>query len=368
MKFIVNGTELSDALTKVAKALPTKKTMPILEGIKFSAFKDTLTIMATDIDFVVVMKIKAEIILEGEVLVPGRTIGEYIRKISKENIIEFDSMVEKDKLYISHCDSSFYLATMNINEYPNIEEQGYDSQITIKQKDFKDLVNKTIFATSTEDVRQQLKGCLISLSGTQIRSVGLDGYRLAICNKQLDKEYPDKEIIVPAKSLSEISKLLENDDEMVTLNINDKKMCVEFDNTKIITSLIAGQFIRYQSTIPATSETTVTIDRASLEYSMDKIDVIARQDKNNYIKMDIKEGKMTISCNTSLSNIREVINTFTTGKDISVNLNAKYLTDCIKNTQDEYISIKFLNSNSPIVITPIESEEYLYLILPIRSR
>lgn len=368
MKFVCNGMDLSDALSKVMKALPSKKSMPILEGIKFSAFKDTLTVMATDIDFVVVMKIRADIILEGEVLVPGRTICEYIRKISKENIIEFDTTIEKDKLYISHCDSFIYLATMNLNEYPSIEEQNYDMQVSIKQKDFKDLVNKTIFATSTEDVRQQLKGCLISINGKEIRSVGLDGYRLAICNKQLDKEYKTKEIIVPAKSLSEISKLFEDDENEVILNINDKKMCVEFDNTKVITSLIAGQFIRYQSTIPTSFETVVTIDRASLEYSMDKVDVIARQDKNNYIKMDVKEGKMTIYCNTSYSNIKEVINTFTSGKDITVNLNAKYLTDCIKNSQDEYVSMKFLNSNSPIVITPIESNEYLYLILPIRSR
>ncbi len=368
MKFICNGTDLSDALSKVMKALPSKKSMPILEGIKFSAFGDTLTIMATDIDFVIIMKIKADIIMEGEVLVPGRTICEYIRKISKENIIEFDTQIEADKLYISHCDSFIYLATMNINEYPAIEDQEYNAQISIKQKDFKDLVNKTIFATSTEDIRQQLKGCLISVNGKQIRSVGLDGYRLAICNKELKSEHQESSIIVPAKSLSEISKLLENEDDEVVVKYNEMKMMVEFENSKIITSLIGGQFIRYESTIPKNFETEVTVDRASLEYSMDKVDVIAKQDKSNYIKIDIKEGKMTIYCNTSYSNIKEVINTFTKGKDVTISLSAKYLTDCIKNSNDEYLSIKISNSNNPVVITPIESDEYLYLILPIRTR
>ncbi|MDE7328593.1 MAG: DNA polymerase III subunit beta [Clostridia bacterium] len=368
MKFVCNGTDLSDALSKVIKALPSKKSMPILEGIKFSAFGDTLTIMATDIDFVVIIKIKADIIMEGEVLVQGRTICEYIRKISKENYIEFDTQVENDKLYISHCDSFIYLATMNLSEYPAIEEIKYDMNISIKQKDFKDLVNKTIFATSTEDIRQQLKGCLLSVKKNVVKSVGLDGYRLAICNKQLEEEYQDKEIIVPAKNLSEIAKLLENDDENISISINDKKMMVEFENSKVITSLIAGQYIKYESTIPTHFETEITVDRASLEYSMDKVDVIAKQDKNNYIKMDIKEGKMTIYCNTALSNIKEVINTFTKGKDVTVSLNAKYLTDCIKNSSDEYLSIKISNSNNPIVITPIESDEYLYLILPIRTR
>ena len=368
MKFVCNGMDLSDALSKVMKALPSKKSMPILEGIKLSAFGDTLTLMATDIDFVVIMKIKADIIMEGEVLVPGRTICEYIRKISKENYIEFDSQIENDKLYISHCDSFIYLATMNINEYPTIEEIKYDMQLSIKQKDFKDLVNKTIFATSTEDIRQQLRGCLFSVKKNTVKSVGLDGYRLAICNKQLEEEYPDKDIIVPAKSLSEIAKLLENEDENILISFNDKKMMVEFENSKIITSLIAGQYIRYESTIPTNFETEITVDRASLEYSMDKVEVIAKQDKNNYIKMDIREGKMTIYCNTSVSNIKEVINTFTKGKDVTISLNAKYLTDCIKNSSDEYLSIKISNSNNPIIITPIESEEYLYLILPIRTR
>ena len=191
MKFICNGTDLSDALSKVTKALPSKKSMPILEGIKFSAFGDTLTIMATDIEFVIVIKIKADIIMEGEVLVPGKKISEYIRTISKENIIEFDSQIEADKLYVLHCDSSYNLATMNINEYPTIEDQEYTTQLNIKQKDFKDLVNKTIFATSTEDIRQQLKGCLLEIKGKQVRSVGLDGYRLAICNKELAEEHKD---------------------------------------------------------------------------------------------------------------------------------------------------------------------------------
>ena len=368
MKFVCNGMDLSDALSKVMKALPSKKSMPILEGIKLSAFGDTLTLMATDIDFVVIMKIRADIIMEGEVLVPGRTICEYIRKISKENYIEFDSQIENDKLYISHCDSFIYLATMNINEYPTIEEINFDMKLTIKQKDFKDLVNKTIFATSTEDIRQQLRGCLFSVKGNTVKSVGLDGYRLAICNKELEAEYPNKDIIVPAKSLSEIAKLLENEDENIEVSINDKKMMVEFENSKIITSLIGGQYIRYESTIPTNFETEITVDRASLEYSMDKVDVIAKQDKNNFIKMDVKEGKMTIYCNTSISNIKEVINTFTKGKDVTISLNAKYLTDCIKNSTDEYLSIKISNSNNPIVITPIESEEYLYLILPIRTR
>lgn len=368
MKFICNGTDLSDALSKVMKALPSKKSMPILEGIKFSAFGDTLTIMATDIEFVIVMKIKADIIMEGEVLVPGRTICEYIRKISKENIIEFDSQIEADKLYISHCDSFIYIATMNISEYPAIEDQEYTTSLSIKQKDFKDLVNKTIFATSTEDIRQQLKGCLIEIKGNQIRSVGLDGYRLAICNKELAEEQKESSIIVPAKSLSEISKLLENDEETVNIKFNDKKMMVEFENSKIVTSLIGGSFIKYESTIPKNFETEVTVDRASLEYSMDKVDVIAKQDKSNYIKIDIKEGKMSIYCNTSMSNIKEVINTFTKGKDVTISLSAKYLTDCIKNSSDEYISIKISNSSNPVVITPIESNEYLYLILPIRTR
>ncbi len=368
MKFICNGTDLSDALSKVMKALPSKKSMPILEGIKFSAFGDTLTIMATDIDFVVIIKIKADIIMEGEVLVPGRTICEYIRKISKENIIEFDYQIEADKLCITHCDSFIFIATMNIDEYPSIEEQEYKSHITIKQKDFKELVNKTIFATSTEDIRQQLRGCYLEIKQKQIRSVGLDGYRLAICNKELEKEHEESGIIVPAKNLSEISKLIENEEDNIDIYFNEKKLMVEFASSKVITSLIGGQYLKYESTIPKNFETEVTVDRASLEYSMEKVDVIAKQDKNNFVKVDIKEGKMTIYCNTSTSNIKEVINTFTKGKDVSVSLNSKYLIDCIKNSSDEYLSIKIANSSNPIVITPIESNEYLYLILPIRMR
>lgn len=365
MKLICNGMDFADALSKVIKALPVKKTMPILEGVKLSAFGDRLTMSATDIDFSIIKSIKADVKMEGETLVPGKILNELARKLTSEESVEL-SDVSDNNLTIKYADSSTFLKVMNAAEYPPIKEQAYDQTVTMLQKDLRDIIDKTIFSAASDGSRPVLKGCLMKIRGDLFECVALDGYRLALCRKKLGRAYDDVSAIVPAKSLFEIAKLLDNDEELVNVMFSSNKIMIDLEHTKVISSLLSGSFLNYENTIPADFETTITVNKSQLEDGIERASILSRYEKSNLIKLEIKEGKMTILSNSEMGESKEIISIFTKGKDVNIGFNAKYISDCLKNIDDEYVNIRINTSTTPTVIVPVEGDGYVYLIVPIR--
>lgn len=366
MKLTCNGTLLSDALMRVMKALPVKKTMPILEGIKMTAEGNSLTLTATDTEFAIQKTINADVKMEGEALIPGKLFGEFVKKLPDEDV-EI-SFMDEQNLFIKYMDSETCFKAMKLKDYPPIQEFDYEIKVSMLQKDLKDLIGKTIFCAATDDVRPVLKGCLFEIKNNKIKCVALDGFRLAVSSKELAKSYPDTTAIIPAKNLSEIFRLMDEDEEIVTLNFCDKKIMVDMKHTRIISNLMTGTFIRYEASIPSSFETVMTIDKTMLENCLERAYVMSRFEKSNLIQIDIREGgKMTITTNSELGEVKEVISVFSNGKDMTILFNSKYLLDCMKVIEDQFIKLSLTNPTSPSVISPVEGDGYMYMILPLRG-
>lgn len=366
MKVICNGNDLADALNKVSKALPIKRTIPILDGIKICAVGDSLIVTATDIDFTITKEIKADIQMEGEVLVNGKIINEFAKKLTSVNQVML-SDINESSLAIIYDDSVFSIKLMNLTEYPPIQNIDYDVNFKIKQKNLKELINKTIFAAATEELRPILKGCLIEIVEDNIKCVALDGYRLAIAAKKLNQKEINYNAVVPAKILSEIARLLD-DEENAKVKINKNKIEIDLKHTKIISSLMSGNFISYEATIPKTSETQIVVNKKMIEESIERASIMSKFEKTNLIKIEVKDEKILITSNSEMGDAKEVISVKSSGKDVIVGFNAKYLSDCLKAINDDFIEIDIKNPTSPCIIKPIEGEEYLYLIVPVRAR
>ena len=366
MNIICNGTQLSEALTRVIKALPVKKTIPILEGVKLSAYGNTLTLTATDTELAIQKTINADVKIEGEALVPGKLFGELIKKLSSEDQSEI-SFDDDQTVVIKYMDSVTSIKAMKLRDYPPIQEFEYETEFEMLQKDFKDMIIKTIFSAATDDVRPVLKGCLLELEGEEARCVALDGYRLAISKKKIGKTMPYTAAIVPAKNLSEIYKLLEEDEETAKISICQKKIAVDLKHTKIISNLLSGTYMKYASSIPTNFETTITISKDMLERCLERAYVMSRFEKSNLVKLDIKEGKLTVSTASEYGDINEVIAVFTEGKEVQMLFNSKFILDCLKVIEDEYVKIRFSTPTSPSVIVPVDGDTYLYMILPLRN-
>jgi len=375
MKLVCDGLDLSDAVLKVVKAVSTKSANPVLEGILLTAKEDYLLLSSTDLELSIEKKIKADVKVEGKVLVTGRLFADFVKKLTKEQV---ELNLVNKQLKINYMDSEGFLSCMNEEDFPvlpSLEDSGY---FTILGKNLKDLISKVIFSASTDDTRPILKGCLIEIQGNKIVSVALDGYRMAICNKTIldvankeessetSKFIGDIKAVVPARALSEISKFIIDEESLLKVYVQKNYIMIIVDNTTIISRLLEGEFINYKLIIPSEFNSHVIAEKLQFEDSLERASILSKGDKNNLVKLDIKEKIMTITSNSEAGNIKEIISVVLKGKDILIAFNAKYFTDALKNISDEYISINFNSSVTPCIISPTDGDEFLYLLLPVR--
>ena len=358
MKVVCDGLDLSIATAQVIKAISNKTTNPVLEGIKLTAENDTLKLSATDLELAIEKTIKADVKLEGETVIPGKFFSEFIKKLTDEKI-ELE-LSEKSRLKINYTDSESFVQCYNVLEFPNLNIIEDGEYFTIKQKDFKTLINKSIFSTALDDTRPVLKGCCFEIEENNINSIGLDGYRLAFVKKPLIKSTINTSIIVPAKSLTEICKFLEDSDEEINVYIQKNFLMVEFDGTKIISRLIDGDFINYKQIIPKDFTTSITLSKTVFEEAIERTSVLSRVDRNNLVKFEIKEKLLTLTSNSDIGNIKENIGVSLKGNDLTIAFNSRYFSECLRTISDEAIKIEFNMPSSPCVITPSDGEEYLY--------
>ena len=364
MKIICDGADLSDAVLKVSKGTSNKTTNPILEGIKVVAEEDYITLSATDLELSIEKTIKAMVQLEGEMVVPGKFFCEYIKKLNNEQI-EL-SVDEKNVLSIKYTDSVGKIQCLNSNEFPHIKQVEDSTYFEIKQKDLKALIAKTIYAVAVEDVRPILKGVKLEVTKEKIVAVALDGYRLAVVNKPIVSCNAEFSCIVPARSLGEIAKLLEDSDENLKVCVGRNFLMVNIDNTRITTRLLEGDFINYNQIIPTNFNTTLVLNKEQLLDALDRASLLSRVDRNNLVKFDISDKVMVLSSKSDIGDIKENITISLKGNDLSIAFNARYFTEALRVISDEFLKLSFTSSVSPCIIKSNDTDEFLYLILPVR--
>ncbi len=364
MKIVCDGLDLADAVMKVSKAISNKNVNPILEGIKLSTDEDYLYLTATDLELTIENKIKSEIKIEGDVVIPGKFFGEYIKKLNNEQI-ELTSD-DSNNLSIRYADSFGKIQCYNASEYPTTKKLDFDNSFEITQKDLKDLIQKSVYAVSTDDTRPILKGVKIEVNNSLVTAIALDGFRLALNSKPVRNVSNSCNIIVPAKSLKEISNLLNDSDDYVKLNIQRNYLMVEVENTKISTRLLDGEFINYKQIIPSAFATNVIINKQQLENSIDKAMLFSRVDKNNLVKFEINDKIMIVSSHSEIGENKDNISISLNGKELTIAFNARYFSEALRVIDDEYIKLSFNSSISPCVITGNENTNFVNLILPVR--
>lgn len=365
MQIVCDGLDLSDAVLKVSKAISSKTTNPILEGIKLVAEESTLTLSATDLDLSIEKKIKADVKIEGETVVPGKFFTEFIKKLSNEKIELI--LNDKNQLKIKYIDSESYIQCFVTDEYPGFNNIDTKEYVKITQNNLRNLINKSIFSVAVDDSRPILKGTLLEISSNEIKAVALDGYRLAMVKEPVQESNINGGVIVPARSLGEIAKLLDDSDESVSVYVDNKYIMVDLGDTKIITRTLEGDFLNYKQIIANDFSTEIVINKNQITDALERASLLSKVGQNNLVKFDIKENNLLLTSNSEIGNIKENINISMTGKDIFIAFNARYFMEAFRTTGDEFIKIKFNNASNPCVIVPANDEqEYLYLILPVR--
>lgn len=372
MKIIFEKDKMIKALNSVTKAVATKTTMPILEGILIQTNNDDIKLTCYDKELGIEYIIKENNILEqGSIVVNAIMFSEIIRKLPDTNIT---ISINDNNLLVIECEGSVYkLATMNPDDFPQLPEINVENSIELEQNTIKDMIRKTIFAISTEENRPVFTGCLFEVKNNKLNVVAVDGFRLAWKSKVLNTKTNDFEAVIPGRTLQEINKILADSFDLIKLGISKNQALFEIENCKIVTRLLDGEFLKYSEVIPKKWETRVRVNKNLISNCFERISLISsssmEKEKRYPVKLNVEVGKIKISCTNQTGDAKEEIFTTTEGQDLEAGFNPKFFLDVFRNIDDEEVYINFGTSISPSVIKSIEDDgDYQYMILPVRLK
>ena len=372
MKIIFEKDKMIKALNSVTKAVATKTTIPILEGILIQTNNDDIKLTCYDKELGIEYIIKENNVLEqGSIVVNAIMFSEIIRKLPDTNIT---ISINDNNLLVIECEGSVYkLATMNPDDFPQLPEINVENSIELEQNTIKDMIRKTIFAISTEENRPVFTGCLFEVKNNKLNVVAVDGFRLAWKSKVLNTKTNDFEAVIPGRTLQEINKILADSFDLIKLGISKNQALFEIENCKIVTRLLDGEFLKYSEVIPKKWETRVRVNKNLISNCFERISLISsssmEKEKRYPVKLNVEVGKIKISCTNQTGDAKEEIFTTTEGQDLEAGFNPKFFLDVFRNIDDEEVYINFGTSISPSVIKSIEDDgDYQYMILPVRLK
>ena len=370
MKIICEKDKILKALNSVTKAVASKTTMPVLEGILIQTNDNEVKLTTYDLEIGIEYIIECDVKQQGATVVNAIMFSEIIRKLPDTEINI--TLNEKNLLEIE-CEGSLYkLATMNPTEFPELPQINIENSIEIEQNTLKDMIRKTIFAVSTEENRPIFTGCLFEISNNKLNLVAVDGFRLAWKNKFLQNKINDFTAVIPGRTLNEINKIILDSFDTIKIGIAKNQALFEMEDCKIVTRLLDGEFLNYSSVIPESWETRIRVNKNVIQNCFERISLISsssiEKEKKYPVKVTIDIGKVTISCTNQTGDAKEEIYVSTEGKNLEVGFNPKYFLDALRAIDDEEVFIDFGSNISPCIIRPVEEGDYIYMILPIRLK
>ena len=370
MKIICEKDKILKALNSVTKAVASKTTMPILEGILIQTNDNEVKLTTYDLEIGIEYIIECEVKEQGATVVNAIMFSEIIRKLPDT---EIDIELNEKNLLVIECEGSLYkLATMNPTEFPELPQINIENSIEIEQNALKDMIRKTIFAVSTEENRPIFTGCLFEITNNKLNLVAVDGFRLAWKSRFLQTKINDFTAVIPGRTLNEINKIILDSFDTIKIGVAKNQALSEMENCKIVTRLLDGEFLNYSSVIPENWETRIRVNKDVIQNCFERISLISsssiEKEKKYPVKVMIDIGKVTISCTNQTGDAKEEIYVSTEGKNLEAGFNPKYFLDALRAIDDEEVFIDFGTSISPCIIRPVDEGDYIYMILPIRLK
>ena len=370
MKIVCEKEKILKAINSVTKAVASKTTMPILEGILIQTNDKEVKLTTYDLEIGIEYIIDADVREQGATVVNAIMFSEIIRKLPDT---EINISLNEKNLLVIECEGSLYkLATMNPEEFPELPQINVENSIDIEQNVLKEMIRKTIFAVSTEENRPIFTGCLFEIKNNKLNVVAVDGFRLAWKSKFLQNNSNDFTAVIPGRTLNEVNKIILDSFDTIKIGVAKNQALFEMENCKLVTRLLDGEFLNYSSVIPENWETRVRVNKNNLQNCFERISLISassiEKEKKYPVKLSVDIGKVTISCTNQTGDAKEEMYVSTEGQNLEVGFNPKYFLDALRAIDDEEIFVDFGTSISPCIIRPVDDGDYIYMILPIRLK
>ena len=363
MKLVFTKSNLNKAVGIVMKAVPTRTTMNILECILIDATTNEIKFTGNDMELGIETIVEGEIIEKGKVAIDAKLFSEIVRKLPDNDItLTTDS---NNNALITCEKSKFNIAGKSGDDFSYLPAIIKDKMITLSQFQLKEVINQTIFSIAINDNNKMMTGELFEVNEGTLKVVGLDGHRIAIRNIKLEGRSDDVRVVIPGKTLQEISKILNADAEsFVNIYFTNNHVLFEFDQTHVVSRLIEGDYFKISQMLSNDYETKVSINKKEFLDSIDRANLLIREGDKKPIIINILNGLLQVNVNSAIGALNEDIDIDKEGKDIMIGFNPKFLMDALRVIDDENVTIYLVNHKSPCFIRDKE-EKYIYLILPV---
>lgn len=363
MKLICSKSELLKSVNISLKAVPSKTTMPILECILIDASSGNIKFTSNDMELGIETQVKGIVEERGIVALDAKIFADIIRKLPDNDVIistderlNTTIVCEKAKFTIPGKDGE------DFSYLPVIEK---NDCITISQFTLKEVIRQTIFSIAANENNKLMTGELFEIKNNIMKVISLDGHRIAIRKITLKDSYSDKKVIVPGKTLSEISKILSGETEdMVDIFFAENHIVFEFDDTVVVSRLIEGEYFRIDQMLSSDYETKIHVNKREFLDCIDRASLLIKEGDKKPIIIDISDGSMQLTIHSQIGSMDEDVDIEKEGKDILIGFNPRFLMDALRVIDDEEITIYLVNPKAPCFIKD-EEENYIYLILPV---
>ena len=366
MNIVCDKALLSSAIDGVSKAVTLRSSIPALEGILLKAEGFQLTLTGYDLEMGITTTIEANVRQTGEIVLSAKLLGDMVRRLPSGEVSIYTN--ESGNATIKGGVAEFDILAMSASDYPDLPTPGADHTLTIKAGMLRGMIEKTLYAVSQDDKKPAHTGELFAIEEDKLTVVALDGYRLAIVERPVQAEKHIR-IIIPAKTLTEVNKLLGDDEDDVRISANRRFVVFNSGNYTILSRLIEGEFLNYANVIPNGCKTRVVLETRDFIDTIERASLIITERLKNPLRILFDaSGKVTVRCQTNLGKVVDEFAAQVEGDPVEIGFNNRYLLDALRNARCEKVVLELSGPLSPVKILPEEGSDFIYLVLPVRFK
>ncbi|MBN2254432.1 MAG: DNA polymerase III subunit beta [Deltaproteobacteria bacterium] len=368
MEFNIDRSTFLESVQKTLGIVERKSTMPILNNLLLKTGDDQITVVATDREVGLVATYEADVVTQGDITIAARKLYEMIREIQGERVNV--KKLDNNWMNVTCGKMEFRLPGIPAVDFPDVSEEEGVVYSRIKSGMLREMINKTYFAISTDEMRISLNGVFLKIERGAIEMVATDGHRLSIVKMPLDDgadiDIGSGGIIIPRKGVGEMRKLLEDEDGIVDIGIKTGVCILKKNNTILKMSLIDSDYPDYEKVIPTEKGVELVVNKEDMLHSLRRMGVIS-SDRFSGVKIQINNNKMVLSStNTDIGEAHDEVDVIYSGKEFEVGYNVKYLIDAVDVVDEKEISFEMRESQGPAIVREAGNDSFKCIIMPLR--
>ena len=370
MQFVVKRDILLKSLNFVQGVVEKKNTLPILSNVLLQIKNNKLLIIATDLDIIFYDEIsEVKILKEGSTTTSASVLYDILRKISSNSELNFD-LKSENKISLKSENADFNLLCLPTDNFPTFSDEFEGKEISLNNNRFLKLLNKTRISISNDDTRHYLNGIFLHVTESSGRNfltgVATDSHRLSSSSLEIESNSDFNSLILPRKTVFQLSSLLTDTSEQLTMQSSDNKIKFTLGNMKLISKVIDGKFPDYKKVVPTTNDKTLIVSCKDFINSIERVTSVSL-DRKEGVKLAINKDNVQLSVNSANSGEgNEKIKAEFNSESLNISFNSKYLIDIASEVEDKNLNINLKDSVSPVLIKDVTDKNSYYVIMPMK--